>query len=147
MEGFDFLMIGYFRSANYNFIKNGAEQFKDFMDEHTTLDYYLNKVPVFGEESEGVELYSLADLFKVPLSIYCVKKDSINPIHYFERKENSQYYLFFRPGHYDIIYPTRTSKPSRSPLKYSTTPLPKPSSVERVEKADRVANSQSAFSF
>ena len=99
---FDSLMIAYFRSLNYEHVKkhHADRRLKDFIPE---LNLELRKISTFYEESEGVELESLAWLLGVKLSIYFAGEN--NKIYkYNEGGKDLGFKLFYRPGHYDIVY-------------------------------------------
>ena len=38
------------------------------------------------------------------MTIICVDDDRLQPV-YYEKYDNKGLYLFYRPGHYDLIYP------------------------------------------
>lgn len=101
------MIIGYFRSINYhNLIKNKSS-FLPYTNGEEDFQITLERTRTFGSESEGVEINSLTDAMKTRLTIFCVDQDGLHPIQNFNHLENKNFYLFYRPGHYEIVYPSR----------------------------------------
>lgn len=62
----------------------------------------------FDQESEGIEIYSLTHAMKTKIIVFYVDEKNFVPIEYMENLEDKGLFLFYRPGHYDIIYPFET---------------------------------------
>ncbi len=64
----------------------------------------------FGQESEGIQIYALAEALQTRITIFCIDAGGFEPVYYMENLEDKGIYLFFRPGHYDIVYPANAEK-------------------------------------
>lgn len=76
MEIFDELMIGYFRSVNYQHMKAKKNKLPCDKDD---FEKELKRVAQFGSESEGIELYSLAEAMNVKITIISIDKEGFHP--------------------------------------------------------------------
>lgn len=93
-------MVAYFRSLNYDYVKKNQNRLKNYVN---TIANELDKISTFFEESEGVELHCLPELLDVSLTIIYVG-ESYNAIKYNEKGKDLGFKLFYRPGHYEIVY-------------------------------------------
>lgn len=80
---------------------------------------------------------------KIKITVFFVDENNFQPIEYMENMEDKGLFLFYRPGHYDIVYPFETEdQHSQQPkgfwsnIKTSFINKPKPAKSELI----RVAN-------
>lgn len=75
-------MIGYFRSVNYFHLKKNQAEFLPFIRDTDTFQEQLSRVVKFGSESEGVEIFSLANAMKIKIIIFCIDYNGFQPVSY-----------------------------------------------------------------
>ena len=109
-KNLDASLIAYLRVLNYNYLSRHRHEYEQFSDGNLNGD--LRRIKTFGQESEGVELYTLATVLEAEVTVFMVHPES-----YVQFNINSDprfhlnFIVSFRPGHYDI--PISMSEASR----------------------------------
>ena len=79
------------------------------------------------------------------LYIFFIDEKTFNPVVFNESKGQISIYLFYRPGHYDIVYPSQDKKESRFrskiKLKPKATPIKK---VDEIIKKVKIGSQSTA---
>jgi hypothetical protein len=137
----DAFFIAYLRSLNHQHIRDHRGQFAAFIEGN--FEREQGKVLVFGREAEGIELFAMAELLKVRLTIMMVHKENFQQIVYMEGGK-ANFHLFFRPGHYEILsqeeefrYQSSSRNVSPSPLSRNPSPTPQNAGSSAVRSPPR----------
>ena len=70
---FDSLIIGYLRSLNVlNLIRN-KYKYRDYVEDEEEWEEKLRGIQHYGRDAEEIEIFSLADFFRVGMTIIEVK--------------------------------------------------------------------------
>jgi hypothetical protein len=96
----DAFLIAYLRSLNHAYLTNHQSQFSAYIEGDMGQEFAA--VLNFGRESEGVELFAMAELLRMRITIMMVHRENFQEI-VFREEEKQNIILFFRPGHYDIL--------------------------------------------
>ena len=91
----DAYLVSYFRSLNHQCLALHRAEFDDYAD----VDTELSRILTYGQESEGIELLSMAKVLNATIVVMAVLHGSIQELVY-EGGDRYHFLLFFRPGHY-----------------------------------------------
>jgi hypothetical protein len=84
----------------------------------------LERILTYGQESEGIELYTLSMVLEARVTIVVVHQQNYTQYDLNSQRYRHNFIVSYRPGHYDIpIPPSEVDQRSFTPM-YSQTPQP-----------------------
>jgi hypothetical protein len=95
-------MIMYLRSVNYRKIHKNIQKYEPFIN--TDKPDQIENIKLLNEEAEGLEFDAMADALNIMIVTNSVTSEGFRAYEYRGESPTVRIDLFFRPGHYDIIY-------------------------------------------
>jgi ubiquitin thioesterase protein OTUB1 len=100
-------IVAYMRFLVSGYLKQHAKEYEPFLLEYSSIDEFCRKeVEPLGQESDELHIQALTNRLGVCVKIEYLDSKNQNSI-VFPEKGNPVVFLLYRPGHYDILYPTR----------------------------------------